>query len=206
MAKKSEGVLDKISGALSALGGAKPVEGKFSLLLDAAADTAALITALLEGEGAVVAERLARAEFPLPEGAAVNDHEGKVLAFLDTAATVETAGLNRPVVHEAITARGLGILEPSAPETRPAPPPVGDTAPPPDGGAQAPPEVHRPPAPETRSLADDDGLVALVVLREDGLQGAGSAFVARGQRGRFSADEAYAHLTAGNARLPTPED
>lgn len=202
MAKKS-GVLGKIAGLV----GVGEKEGP-RVLLDAAADTAALINALLEGEGPAVAERLAAVGFPAPEGASEKDHEAKILAFLDSAATVETAGQNRPEVLEAITARGISILEPEDPATRPAQPPEGGAAPPPDGGAPAQPPQSQPAKdPEVRTeLADGDGLVELVVLREDGLPGAAGQFIAGGKRGKFPADEAYAHLTAGNARLPTAED
>lgn len=92
---------------------------------------------------------------------------------------------------------------PEEPLTRPLQPPAGAAAPVPDRAAPAPPPRTSPrKAPETRT----DGLVELVVLREDGLQGAGGTFVAAGQRGWFSSDEAYAYLTARNARLPTAED
>lgn len=170
-------------------------------------DAGTAVNHLLAGEEKEVAERIAGVGFPA-DGLTNEALSERALAFLDLVERTELGDKKRPAVLEAITARGISILEPDAPQTRPAQPPEGGAAPPPDGGAPAqPPRTQPEPEPEGRTeLADEKGLVALIVLREDGLPGAGGKFIAAGKRGKFPAEEAYAHLTAGNARLPTAED
>lgn len=195
MGKKSEGVL-KTESLSIALG----VEG---------VDPGTAVNGLLAGEEADVVARIAATGFP-NDGLTAEALADRILAFLDLAARSEAGDKNRPAVLDAITARGISVLEPEAPLTRPAQPPEGGAAPLPDGGkpAQPPEQAPAPEPPLTRSQVepDADGLVELTVLREDGLQGAAGVFIAFGQQGKFPAEEAYMHLAARNARLPSADD